>query len=229
MSTNNNLSHVKTDLASAFTAVCAYHPWRTLATRSMAGMAFTLNPSSLYAGFIPSVAGSHQLFVISSVYYKCRSEWGNSKAAIVAGIASAPSITVCDGLTCRKQLKSTTGFIFRGFIPTVFRQVGLAYGMFVFPAWIQHYISDNKTIASFGGGCLAALLTHYPDTVRVVLQSHQEMKIGEACRTAFSRMFSQAGVVSCAMRICVLAIAFTVMHMGKTHYSKIFNHQGATQ
>lgn len=232
---NNEFSKIKVDMASAFTAVCAYHPFRTSATRVMAGMPLTINFRQLYAGFIPSVIGSHQLFVISIVFHIASSQCNHVAAAVFAGIASAPTVTICDGLAVRKQIKgsfpeSSMRVVFRGIAPTIIRQVGLAFGMFVFPSLIEEKISAisqeksfSKASYSFFGGIAAAVLTHYPDTMRVVMQSHPEMDMRQAFRTSFSRTMSFSGAKSCLMRVGILSIAFTTMRWGKENFPKILN------
>lgn len=166
MSTDSNFLKITINAGSTFAAVCAYHPFRTGASRVMAGMPLVINPVQLYAGFVPSVAGSHQLFIMSSVYQAMSSKYSTFVAAVFAGLASTPTTTYCDVLTIRKQTAislpiNSINMALRGLIPTAFRQIGLTFGCFVFPSWIERKLSTNspfsktempKAFYSFIGG-----------------------------------------------------------------------------
>lgn len=233
----NDVSKIKVEAASAFTAVCAYHPWRTSAARAMAGLPFTVNPRHLYADFKPSVIGAHQFFAISTVHNQLAPSCGNVFASLAAGALSAITVAPCDAWAVRKQAKIklahvSRATVFRGFTPTVFRQMGLAAGMFVFPSWIEQthsaYASDlqkerpAKALYAFGGGAAAAILTHYPYSVAVVMQSQQQISALEACQVAFEKTFSRVGFATCCTRLIVVGIAFTTMRFGREQYPKFF-------
>lgn len=233
MNSTSNYSKIQVDAASAFTAVCAYHPWHTLASRAMENKPFTINPMQLYAGFVSGAMASHQLFVMASVHRELHERYGSVFAAVAAGIASAPSTTVCDAWNARARNKESTAprtmaLAFRGFTPTVFRQMGLAAGMFVFPSWIeQRWPSDNNNASkmphAFGGGFAAIVITQYPNTVRAVMQHKQHLSMRQASQEAFKQMSSPKGMQALFWRVCVLGTAFTTMQWGKEHYPKVFN------
>jgi hypothetical protein len=226
-----SISNFRVDAASALTAVCAYHPLRTTATRIMAGLPFTMRPKSLYAGFAPSLAAAHQLFVISFVYHSINSKEADARAAIAAGLASASSATLCEAFAVRQQaqvalVSKSINMAFRGFTPMVFRQMGIASGMFVFPAWIEKRVAfGNKKIHSFLGGAIAALCTQYPDTVRVIMQAEQKVSMQDAGRLAWKKMMSRSGAATCFVRIGVLSTASVTMHWGKKNFPILFNNQ----
>jgi hypothetical protein len=233
MNSTSNYSKIKVDAASAFTAVCAYHPWRTLASRAMENKPFTINPMQLYAGFVSGVMASHQLFVMASVHREMHERYGALFASMAAGIASAPSTAVCDAWNARARNPGsisprTMAIAFRGFTPTVFRQMGLSAGMFVFPPWIERKCSSNdgnssKMPYAFAGGFAAIVITQYPDTVRAVMQQKQQIPVRQACHEAFQQMTSHRGVHALFWRVCVLGTAFTTMQWGREHYPKVFN------
>lgn len=218
---------MKVDAYSALAAVCLYHPWRTGASRMMAGEPFTINPRELYKGFVPSVMGAHQLLMLASVYQRLQEDFGNTFAAVAAGVVSTFTITPFDGWTERGRTGAAWGnltrrVVFRGSVPTAFRQMGLASGMFIFPKWGS---VEQNAFSSLAGGVAAAVLTHYPDTVRVIMQNDPGLSLQEACRVGMSRMNTKKGFVACAMRMQVVAIAFFVMHCGREQFPKILDKQ----
>lgn len=234
MSVNSNFSKLKVDAASAFTAVCAYHPLRTAATRMMGDMPFTMNPKHLYGGFVPSAFSAHQLFVIPIAYNEMRSKDGDTFAAIAAGVISTPSTTFCEATAVRRQknirlASNSAAMVMRGFVPMVFRQIGISLGIFVFPKWLERTFAPiektSKEAYAFLGGVMGALITHYPDGVRVKMQTQQELTIKEAGHLAWKDMMSRAGAKSCFIRVGVLAVAFKTLRWGKKNFPTMFNKQ----
>lgn len=222
MSYSFDTRKMQVDAYSALAAVCVYHPWRTGANRMMAGEPFTVNPKKLYRGFFPQAMGAHQLLVLSTTYQGMHEQWGSPFAAVVAGAATTMTITPFDGWSVRSQMGAermpvTPKFLYRGAVPTAFRQMGLAAGMFLFPNWISE---KQRTLSTLAGGMAAAVLTHYPDTVRVIMQKDHTLTLREACRMGMSRLKTKETAVACVMRMQVVAIAFFVMRCGREQFEK---------
>lgn len=240
MLSQSNFDKAKVDAASALTAVCAYHPFRTLASNSQKGLPLTMKsmtPQALYAGFIPAVGLSHQLFAISFIYEQCKTKNEDVAASLQAGAVSAVSTSYFEGKVIRKQSaiklsaeKNGLAVTCRGVTPTAFRQMGVGMGMFVFPGWFERKFIEHtgaeckenpsKRAYAFAGGVAAALITQYPDTVRVVMQSDPDIKLKEACQVAFGQMRSRNAVVSWCLRVVVLGVASTIMSWGRENYPK---------
>ena len=213
------------------------HPICTLKNRSMAhqplfsqSQGIFKGVKMLYAGYLSGCATESVCCAISYVVndFLKKQQLSPLTSSIVAGIASAPAVTLGEAVMVNAQVHNTsmmqaikTGFTPSGFTATLCREVPFTVALFAWAPWIQGHMSFSHELTNqiAGGslsGAVCGVLTAPVDKIKTIVQTENLSLVNATCLTMKELSTSagrQAMGEACMFRASYIAIAVAVLNL----------------